>query len=344
MSEALPPAGRRGGRGGRRGERAMVPPARFQSYYGRPVLKPPVWEPREIAGYLFTGGLAAGSSLLAAGADLTDRPQLRRSARLTALVALGLSGAALVSDLGRPARFHYMLRAAKRTSPMSVGTWILTGYALPAGLTAAAEVLATPLGAALPLPARLRGLVSAAGRPAGIAAAAFAPALGTYTAVLLGDTAVPTWHAAHPQLPVLFAGSAAAASAGTSLIFTPVAQAGPARRLAVGGAAADLAAATWMERSTGLAGETLRQGRGGTLLRAARVLTATGAALVTVAGRRHRVVAAAGGAALVAGSVCTRFGVFYAGVASTTDPKYVVVPQRERLAERARSAAADGSR
>jgi hypothetical protein len=31
------------------------------------------------------------------------------------------------------------------------------------------------------------------------------------------------------------------------------------------------------------------------------------------------------------GSACTRFGVFEAGLESARDPKYVVVPQRERL-------------
>ena len=52
----------------------MVPKAEFTSYYGKPVLNPPVWEARDIAGYFFLGGLAGGSSLLAAGADLTGRP------------------------------------------------------------------------------------------------------------------------------------------------------------------------------------------------------------------------------------------------------------------------------
>jgi hypothetical protein len=37
------------------------------------------------------------------------------------------------------------------------------------------------------------------------------------------------------------------------------------------------------------------------------------------------------GLALLAGSALQRFGVFAAGVESTRDPKYVVVPQRERL-------------
>jgi hypothetical protein len=43
------------------------------------------------------------------------------------------------------------------------------------------------------------------------------------------------------------------------------------------------------------------------------------------------VAAAACGAALLAGSALTRFGIFEAGRASTLDPKYTVVPQRERL-------------
>jgi hypothetical protein len=56
----------------------MVPKAEFTSYYGKPIINPPVWEARDIAGYFFLGGLAGGSSLLAAGADLTGRTGLSR--------------------------------------------------------------------------------------------------------------------------------------------------------------------------------------------------------------------------------------------------------------------------
>src|SRR6476469_4917805 len=134
--------GRAGGRsGGRRGrERTMVPPAEFRSYYGRPIIKPPTWE-ADIPAYLFLGGLMAGSSLLGAGADLTGRPVLRKLTRLTAVGALSGSFVALVHDLGMPSRFHHMLRVAKPTSPMSVGTWILTAYAPMAGLAGVAELL-----------------------------------------------------------------------------------------------------------------------------------------------------------------------------------------------------------
>jgi hypothetical protein len=45
------------------------------------------------------------------------------------------------------------------------------------------------------------------------------------------------------------------------------------------------------------------------------------------------------GASLVAGSACTRFGIFEAGQASARDPRYTVVPQRERI-ERGETAGA----
>jgi hypothetical protein len=43
--------------------------------------------------------------------------------------------AALVHDLGRPARFANMLRVFKVSSPMSVGSWLLSGY-VPAAAAA----------------------------------------------------------------------------------------------------------------------------------------------------------------------------------------------------------------
>jgi hypothetical protein len=52
------------------------------------------------------------------------------------------------------------------------------------------------------------------------------------------------------------------------------------------------------------------------------------------AARRSRPAAAVAGLALLGGSALQRFGVFEAGVASTKDPKYVVIPQRERLQAR----------
>jgi len=312
----------------RRGaERSMVPPAGFRSYYGRPVVRPPLWH-KDIAAYLFTGGLAAGSALLAAGADLTGRPGLRRVGRLTALGALGASTYFLVNDLGRPARFHHMLRVAKPTSPMSVGTWILAAFGPAAGLAAVSE-------AAARLPRGLtRTALTAAGRGAGLAAAAAAPALATYTGVLLADTATPSWHEGYPELPFVFGGSALAAGAGMGLIAAPLDETGPVRRVAVAGAALELYGSHRVENELGLLSEPYQQGRPGRLLRAARALTVTGA-VGALLGRRSKVISVLSGAALLAASVATRFGIFEGGVASAKDPKYTVVPQRGRLNQEA---------
>jgi len=317
-----------GGKGGgkRRDEHQMVPDAHFTSYYGRPILKASPWE-KDIPAYLFLGGLAAGSSLLGAGADLSGRPVLRRSSRFAALGAIGVSFAALVHDLGRPERFINMLRVAKPTSPMSVGTWLLTGYAPLAGLAAAAELRHL-------LPHRLSWaaqLLGGLARPAGLGAAVVAPAVASYTAVLLSDTATPTWHDAHRHLPFVFVGSASAASGGLGMIVAPLSQSQPARRLAVGGALLELAVEHKMERAMGLSAEPLHQGRPGQLMRASKTLTAAGAVGAAVSGR-SRLLSAVSGAALIIGSACTRFGVFEAGQESARDPKYVVVPQRERIA------------
>ena len=118
----------------------MVPEPEFTSYYGRPIVKAPPWE-KEIGAYLFLGGLAGGSSILAFGAELTGRPLLRRNMRLAALTAASLGTVALVSDLGRPERFLHMLRVFKVTSPLSVGTYILAPFSAAAGATAAVELL-----------------------------------------------------------------------------------------------------------------------------------------------------------------------------------------------------------
>ncbi|QFZ21626.1 NrfD/PsrC family molybdoenzyme membrane anchor subunit [Saccharothrix syringae] len=299
---------------------SVVPDADFRSYYDRPVLQRPAWE-WPVPAYLFAGGVSAGSTLLAVGADLTDRPALRRAGRLGALVSLGAGLGFLVADLGRPERFLHMLRVAKPTSPMSVGTWFLVAYGPGVGAAAAAEVL----------PARWWAgrLLRRVARPAGLSAAVFAPAVASYTAVLLSQTAVPAWHEAHPHLPFVFTGSAAAASGGLGMVCAPVAQAGPARAFAVLGGVAELAASRVMESRLGLVREAYATGRAHRLRRWSELLTA-GGVLGAALGGRSRAVAVLSGVALLVGSALQRFGVFEAGVASTEDPKYVVVPQRER--------------
>jgi hypothetical protein len=220
-----------------------------------------------------------------------------------------------------------MLRVAKLTSPMSVGTWILSIHGPFAALASGAESVSM-----LPVSWQRVGplrLVAVLGRPAGLVGALTAPPVAAYTAVLLADTATPAWHSAHEELPFVFCGSAAAASGGLGLLGSPVAEAGPARAFAVGGAVVELAAERRMEQSMGLSAETLHRGTAGRWMRAATALTVAGAAGALL-GRRSRVLSMVSGAALMAGSLCTRMGVYEAGLASARDPKYTVVPQRER--------------
>ncbi|MFF4173310.1 NrfD/PsrC family molybdoenzyme membrane anchor subunit [Streptomyces sp. NPDC001744] len=303
--------------GRRRGERLMVERAEFTSYYGKPVIKAPSWSARDIAGYLFLGGLAGAGSVLAAGAQLTGRETTAKALKVSSLAAVSLSAAALVHDLGRPARFTHMLRVAKPTSPMSMGSWLLSAYGPAAG------------GAAL---SAVTGRMPRAGAAATGAAALLGPLLTTYTAVLVADTAVPAWHGAHRELPYLFAASATAAASGMALAAGPRGENGPARRAAVLAAVGEGLASRAAERGLGpVVAETWKTGRAGRLLRAARVLTAGGAAGAALFAGRSRAAALTSGLALLAGSACTRFGVFAAGIASAEDPKYTVVPQRARL-------------
>ncbi|WP_395103452.1 NrfD/PsrC family molybdoenzyme membrane anchor subunit [Actinomadura sp. SCN-SB] len=323
--EAVP--GARGGlerphRRRRGGEPTVTPKAEFGSYYGRPIIKAPTWTARDIAGYLFLGGLAGGSSLLAAGAEWTGRPVLARSAKLGALGAISLATVALINDLGRPERFANMLRVFKPSSPMSMGSWILAAYGPAAGVAAIAD--ASGLAGRF-TPIRLLG------RAATGWAALTGPGVACYTAVLIADTAVPAWHEAHRELPFVFCGSAAAAAAGLGLIAAPTGENAPARASALFGAALELAAELWMERRLGEQARPYRTGRAGTLLRAARILTAAGIAGTSLAAGRRRAVAAVAGGALVAGSACLRFGVFEAGRASALDPHYTVASQRPKI-------------
>jgi hypothetical protein len=232
---------------------------------------------------------------------------------------------ALVHDLGRPERFLNMLRVFKPTSPLSVGSFILAPFG---GLSAAAAASC------------VTGRLPRLGRLAGLGAAVLGPPLATYTAALISNTAVPAWHEAHRELPFVFAGSGAMAAGGLAMAFTPVAQAGPARRMAVAGAAMEIAAAGLIHRA-GMVAEPYREGRPGRLMSASRTLSAVAAGATLLLGRRSRTVSVLAGAACVTGSVLTRFGVFEAGLASAKDPKYVVVPQRERMA--ARESAASGT-
>ena len=288
-----------------------------RTYYGRPVIKPPVWT-REIPWYFFFGGMAGAAATLAAVARGRGNERLADAAGRVALAGGLASPPLLISDLGRPDRFHHMLRVAKPTSPMSVGSWVLMVFVPAAG---GAAVLST------------LGWLPRLQRAAEVAGAALGPAMSTYTAVLVASTAVPAWHEARKELPWVFAGGSAASAGAAALLLVDGEEAAPARKLAVSGAAVELVAAWLMERRLGELGEPYQMGAAGGLSRLATGLSAAGAGLLGLLGRR-RGAAVAGAALVLAGAAAERWAVFKAGFASAQDPRYTVKPQRERISGR----------
>src|SRR5580704_15348387 len=185
-------------------EELQVPPAEFQSYYGRPILKVSRWKEPHLPAYLFLGELSGALAMVGAVAHATGRRSLARTARLAAAAGAYAGGAALTLELGRPERFLHMLRVAKPTSPMSMGSWILSAHSGLVSAAVASEVTG-----------RLTRIGSAASALTG-------PLLAAYPAVLLADTAVPAWHAAYRELPVLFAGGAMTAAGAVGLAASAV--------------------------------------------------------------------------------------------------------------------------
>ena len=223
-----------------------------------------------------------------------------------------------------------MLRMFKVTSPMSVGSWILSVSGAPPTSLAGFNALSGRL-ARLAVSARARGRRVRAARSS------------TYTAALFADTAVPAWHEARRELPFVFAAGAALSAGGAVSAATPVRSAAagaPARPRGGGGRAGrhrdhgtppgparrDLRVRVGRARSNGRAGPAWPQALPCWPRR----------------GARSRPAAIAGGVLACAGALATRWSVFEAGRASAADPRYVVEPQRERIA--ARAARASGPR
>jgi formate-dependent nitrite reductase membrane component NrfD len=185
-------------------------------YEDVPILKPPVWG-WEIACYFFVEGVSAGIYTLGTVADLVGvRRYVKTVAygRLLALFAMMPAPALLILDLGRPERFHHMLRVFKPRSPMNLGTWALTGYALFTTLRAMKG-----LGRALPrIPLLTAMLEAIPERLASVAGLPFAITMLSYPGVLLESTSIPVW--SHTPLlgPLIAASSLGSGAAAMSLV------------------------------------------------------------------------------------------------------------------------------
>jgi formate-dependent nitrite reductase membrane component NrfD len=290
------------------------------TYFDRAMLKAPVWKPY-IPIYYFIGGAAGASLALGAAARLDgshDLDNLIRRCHWIGIAGSSIGGVMLVADLGRPARFLYMLRVFRPSSPMNMGAWILA-VAPSAAFTAGLFDRRSP------------GLFHWVGEAAGYTSGIFGLALATYTGVLLSNSAIPIWQAARKVLPILF-GASAAASAGSlfDLLEEDPRACRVTRLVGIGGRVAELAATVAIERAVRdvpAVAEPLRRGTTAVLWKTATALTA--ASLVALlwpgGGRRARKTAGVLG---LAGSLLMRFAVDGAGHASARHPRASFHQQR----------------
>jgi hypothetical protein len=284
------------------------------SYYGRPIVKPHVWKPY-IPWYFWIGGTAGAAAVECVCARMRGAHALATVEKRAALIGVLVAPPLLIADLGVPLRFVNMLRVFKLTSPMSVGSWILTAF----GGAIAASTLAELLG------------WNRTSRALEVVAAGLGPGLTVYTAVLLADTATPVWHEAGDTLPFVFAASGMASAGAIGAAFAPPSENGSARRSMLGGAIALTVAGSVMEKRLGdLLSEPYRTGEGGRLRRASGALALAGIVAGTL-GRKNQTATRLAAACIAAAGILERFAVTAAGKQSAQDPKYTVEPQRARL-------------
>lgn len=181
--------------GYRRRQRAFdEQPAKPSTYYGRPMIKKPTWK-WFIPFYFFLGGVAGGAAFLGALAELfggTKHRSTVRHARYLTLVLSLICPVLLIVDLGRPTRFHHMLRVFKGSSPLNVGTWILSGFGLASGALAVRQAAEDDF--IVRRQSSLGRLIrSIPTKPVAALHGLLGLALGGYTGTLLAATAVPVW-------------------------------------------------------------------------------------------------------------------------------------------------------
>jgi hypothetical protein len=148
------------------------------------VTKAPNWHGLVTLDMLFNN-LSAGLFLAAAVGELVEPGSFRPLAGVAypiALVLLVADLVCLVLDLGDRSRFHHMLRVWKPSSPISLGTWVLSAFAVPlTALTLMSFLSAESAGLEW-----LRHLLLAAGSVLALGAA-------VYKGVLFSTTAQPGW-------------------------------------------------------------------------------------------------------------------------------------------------------
>jgi len=272
--------------------------------------------------------MAAGAYVTASIAQRLGSPDDRHAAAdgyFVAAAALIPCAPLLVADLGRPDRFHHMLRIFKPLSPLNLGAWTLTGFtplafARAASQAADAGLVRGPLGALTRLlPKTVLELTGSL----------LALVLAGYSGVLLAATNVPLW-AKSKLLGGLF--MASAMSSGSAAVTLAAARRGSPdptlHRLANIESIAALGEAATLTGYLVQSGKTARPlttGRfaGPFWLGAVGAGTLLPLVLHRFAARRHgrglRSLATAAAVCSMVGSLVLRWSIFEAGKISSED-------------------------
>jgi formate-dependent nitrite reductase membrane component NrfD len=296
-------------------------PYRGETYYEMPSVKASPWHGL-VSTYIFVAGLSGSAQVLATLADLFGRGEMEsvvRRGRHIALLAPAIGGPLLIIDLHTPKRFYNMFRIFRSTSPMSIGTYILSAFSLFSGITVAAELLG----------GRGRTVARIAQVPAALAGAG----LSFYTAALLSATSTPLWAAAPRLLAARFAASSMATAAAALSLAEQVdgIDDGSIEKLEAVGAVAAVAEATVTVaaerryREMGVA-DPLERGSWATLDKGGALALGIGVPLALfglnmVLRRRSRAASAVAGLAVLAGGMMMRHAILEAGNDSANLPR-----------------------
>ncbi len=295
-------------------------------YYGLPILKRPFWK-WEIALYFFFEGVSAGSFILCTVAGLKDKDRLAsliRGGRFLSFGTMVLCPPLLIVDLGRPERFHHMLRIWKKTSPMNHGAWALSGYGMVSSLLALLAVpqSALPFGWGAGLLGALQRWMPA--RWIGVLGLPFAWTMVSYPGVLLETTANPVWSRSHFLGPLFAASSMSSGSAALTLLSYGSSDHGLHKALGTFEDVATVAEAAAVGLYLGTAKRAARplwKGKQRLLFWAGAVGLGILAPVILRRSRSKVVREAVAPLLTIAGSLALKWSVTYAGQESALDPE-----------------------
>jgi len=295
--------------------RGQIP--RKPGYYGKPVVRPPVWT-WEIPVYFFVGGLGGMSAVIALGAMLFHHFDVARTGLWVAAIASVLSPILLILDLGRPHLFINMLRVFKPQSAMSMGAWVLTAF----GMCVVPGLIALELWIFHVFSGAIDQILGVAAGILIFGSAIFGTLLATYTGVLIGATSIPAWFLHHRLLPIHF-GTAGLGSA-AALLELLGHRIAPLNALGLFAAAVETVLLIWLSIDKhGIADRAIHEHGSGWLIRIGGVFTGP----IPLALRFLGAIPFAAISFLL-GALVSRFGWIAVGKISGRDPESVFASQK----------------